>query len=691
MINPLKSFLINWFGWLAIPAFFYLGGFLLFPAFNIIDDGASLLVSQRLLSSPTIQNWSDILIERQVGRLRPVYHLSFFTVYALFGFQPFWFWFVQYLVLTLTLVGAAVFLYQVTKRYWLSALAPLVMLAFPSAAENFYRLGTAEPKQFMLWVWLLVLMTYVYQKGWTGRKFGSATLLFGVALFTKETSMVFSGLFGYLAVWQAIFQRKKPWVTVLAFVCTIVLIVAFFFFLPRQGSYSQGFQLNLDDMKSRLMVARLESAAVFFPLSLAIFSTGLRLVYQIWKKRTLTEKDFVWSGMLLSQLVVYLVIGILPWQYQLPRYYYPIYLMGFLYIAVEIAEIVRYLPLFKTFPLRQKMQLVGSIICASVAIQMVIFQASSKFTLSLANALSRAHIYVYENASLLWLLFLVISFVIVRIGVHLLFRLPRKTLTQLFSTEEFLFPVWMIVCTGATMIFCNLFWGDVSFRVNYVTIYLLIALIMLEIGYWMRLKNSNWGKKISRGPALSFVTMAIIASIVLNAQVLNGRGLTLLPFLGNVWEYFAQSFDTHQVSYSLIHALVHKTPEGEKVFVSSDDYEVIFEIGLYASNLKQRPVTIYTNNQQLIDDVGDQFTYLQYVEDPVAAFLQSSEPKQLLVRRKTWEVYKGWEPKKVLTPLLSLHVQPIIWEPYEGVEYVPAGSVGIIPREANWVRVQKAN
>src|SRR5690349_16308248 len=94
-------------------AFLYVWPFLKYPAFNVIDDGASIRVSRDLLNDAqagTFARWPSLLIETQEGRLRPVYHLFFLLIYALFGARPLFFWLGQASLLGVTLVLMYLFL-----------------------------------------------------------------------------------------------------------------------------------------------------------------------------------------------------------------------------------------------------------------------------------------------------------------------------------------------------------------------------------------------------------------------------------------------------------------------------------------------------------------------------------------------------------------------------------------------------
>lgn len=673
----------NIYVWLAVAVGVYLGLFLLFPAFNIIDDGASLLVADQLQHDWSGSTWTRLLVEQQVGRFRPLYHLSLFAVYLIFGQRPFFFWLSQALVLFGTLAGMALVLKQVTKTPRLALFSPLLLLFFSPTAENFFRLGTAEPKQVLVWCWLLVVVAAARTKGWTWARMAVFAGLFLAASLIKETSVLFGALMGYVLVWSLVIERRRPWRELVLTSFCAVIAVAVYASIPRGGSYSQGFGLSLGAMWQRLLAARLEYAAVFLPVLLAVLGTGVRFVIEWWGDRKVSWSGFFWQGLLLSQLGLVLVVGILPWQYQLPRYYYPVYVVGLLYVVIEVVAWRSLLPWWQKMSLRGQLRWATAVAIGSWLLQVVVFQSGVDLVAAESVWRQNAWVFSWEAAPLLVSLWLVLGATAVR---YALGWNAKQTIKKPWL-KLIAWPLWF----SAAWLGCSLLsfipWREHWPRALFVSNLLLGAYVLYEFNQWQQLRRQKWFAKVGVGPIAAFSITAVLVVGMLNQQLLAGRGANLWPFVGPTVTALRQAFDTHQVSYALIRRLLAQTAPGSNVFVSSADYEIIFEIGLYASQFKHRPVTVYTNNQQLIADVGQDFPYLQYVADPITAFSGNTEPRLLLIRKMDWEVLTSTDAAAVPVNLQAAY-QAATWQAFSAEEASPAASFGIIPVGANWVLVK---
>jgi hypothetical protein len=670
------------FIWLLLPAIIYLSPFLIFPAFNIIDDGASLLVAEQLRSNVSFENWSSILVEKQVGRFRPFYHLSLFVIYVLFGLNPFYFWLAQVLILGFTLVGMALLLHKLSRNYWLSALAPLVLLFFSPVVENFYRLGTAEPKQMLVWVWMLVLLVKVKELGWSKARLITWITLFVLALLLKETSVIFGGLVGVLALWNSIFDRQraiKDWGVI---VLTILAIGAFLAIVPKSGDYSSGFQFNLLDIKNRLFEARLTYAAVFFPLVLACLATVTRFIGELSFKRKLQLDDYFWPVVFLTQIVAVVVIGILPWRFQLPRYYYPVYLMVILYIAQEINAWTKLKWLWQKFSLVGQFTLATGAVALATLLQIFVFQSSFGLSLKASEILDRLLVNRLVWAPVWFLLLVGVGVTVLRLLTILNFnlKLPR------ISWADVRWPIWFGVMIAGVAAISIGPWHHLWPRMMLTVNVLIFCYYLAEINAWQQLQNQKWFAQIKLGPILSFATLSLVGVLGVNYYFFQSKGLGAEPFIGPITHTIQESFDTHQVSYALIRRLIAETPADAEIYVSSGDYEIIFEVGLYASRLKQRPVTIYTDNQQLLTDVGADFPYLKYTADPVTSFITSESPnKILLLRKQTWDIFTGVQAPTEQNANLLTYQTATNWASYSAQEMSPPVTFNFIPAYANWV------
>lgn len=646
------------FLWLTIPAFIFLGPFLIYPAFNLIDDGASLYVAQNIVTSSSMENLFDQLIEEEVGRLRPLYLMSFAVIYLFFGTSAFYYWLFQYLILTFTMVGMALLIYKITHKYWLSTLGAFSLLGTSTLGENFYRLGTAEPKQILVYIWLLVLFYEVVKNGWSYARQIATYLLTVMALLIKETSVVIGGIFGLLAVWNSVFDKKRAlfdWLMIVPFLSTILL---FIWMIPEATGYSSGFQLNLIDIWGKLLAVRLNLANILYPLTLAVGATLLRLMYDFYLKKQIEGQKYFWQFVFLSQLFLFLVIGILPWQHQLGRYFYPIYLLGILYISIEVSFFSDFL---KRLKLKRKLY-VSSLILAflgSLLLLQKAFQASLGFSFS-SRLVSSRFIEMRTDIELQLVLMTVgLSFWAVRL---LLMKIAKKVIH--FNEYGYHLLLWVFYICSITIL--TLLWAHVTPRAYLLSMNILVILLMVEFEAWQRSMKLLLRSKQSI--SLFFASTLIIAFFSLK-YIWQSPNSGIDGISGNNSTQMMQSFDTHQTSSALTYYLIEKIEENTQVFVLEDDYEIIFEIGLYASNITRRPVSIFTSNQSLVNDLGSKFSYLRYTVDPGEAYLKSNEPKILIARDKTLRKYFSSNDVQIENHRLTLLTPEAVFGTYDESSY----------------------
>src|SRR5258708_4192574 len=187
--NLKNRWIFFWIG-LFFLGFLYLIPFLFFPAFNVIDDGASLQVSQKLVSHLNLQTWTGALVEKEVGRFRPFYHIWFLILYFFFGVRPFFYWLPQAALLGITLVLMVYFLWKVSGQKVVSAVIASFLLLLGVTADNYYRLGTAEPKQMIAGLLFLIWMLKQKGKEWTFKRTVVGLSILWTAFLFKETSIV---------------------------------------------------------------------------------------------------------------------------------------------------------------------------------------------------------------------------------------------------------------------------------------------------------------------------------------------------------------------------------------------------------------------------------------------------------------------------------------------------------------------
>ena len=618
--------------WLIIPAILFMLAFLIFPAFNIIDDGASLFSAQKLSENISYSNWSNILIENEVGRLRPFYHLYFFILYNIAGTHPLFYWIAQAFVLSFTLIAMALFLYKSTKKYWLAGILPVSLLLFSPTAENFYRLGTAETKQMLIWSYLLVILANIKKDGFSIKKIIALGLLFISSILFKETSLIFLTSIGVFCIWNYFFGKNQRALNMSIVLFFLVIGTIFAINIPK-GNYSSGFQISITNIWNNFLIARLEYTKIFFPFLVSLFATANRFYFQIIEKR-INLKLFFWQILLSTQLATYFILGILPWQHQLPRYFYPIYLIAILYIAIESSYWVDLIKKNNTF---YHQKIFHSFTCLSILLsilQVKLFQTAININFSLKNIVHQFSIFLFEDSHIIFFLLAGIAVSGIRLCLINVFRKKLK-----LSFNDFRWQLQLIILTFISIITTKLIWSTVATKTEFIIILPIIIYWIIEIQTWITQSTELWYKKVGKGPLLTFIIIAAFSVIFSNNFLFVKRGSNLGEFVRVPITLLTNSFDIHQVSYALISHLLKTTEPETQVFVIADDYEIIFEIGLYSSNLGKRPVKIFTTNKKLVDDVGVDFPNVKYIENPIEGYLATSGPKVLLLRKIVWEIF----------------------------------------------------
>lgn len=318
--------------------------FLLHPVFNLIDDGLNLQVGQRFVSTPTREVLEQVLVkdELALGRMRPLYFLFYVVLFAVVGPSATGYWGMQLLLLVTTLSLTFVIINSLTRKKWAALLGTLALLIMPSFAENYFRLGTAETKQvlpmLLLLIWLMRMEKRNSFRWWEN---AIAAALFTIPLFIKETAIV---MFGWLLFQFAIHWLQKEWIKPGAFalLATVTMIViGFFLVLPHGSGYSSSYVLSWSNIKESALVLRIVKAETIWLVLLALGLFGLRVGFQL-RTASLTARrlfkalhDERW---LLSCMVLAVgAIGILlPWKYKLERYFYFIDIMLVISLTSEL-------------------------------------------------------------------------------------------------------------------------------------------------------------------------------------------------------------------------------------------------------------------------------------------------------------------------------------------------------------------
>jgi hypothetical protein len=187
-----------------LPAFFYSGP-------GLVDDAEILWRWQEIVRRglPAV---AELLSESANGRFRPLYHAWFLLLPIIAGSRM-WFWTLFNLVwLWLMLWLVYRFVRRTLSPRWSVILAASILL-LPSAAGNFYRFGTPEPRQLVF----LLLSLWFFGRG----KITGGLIAWLSALWTKETSLFFTpGVL--LWAWPALPKGRTRWLTSTAIIALSV-------------------------------------------------------------------------------------------------------------------------------------------------------------------------------------------------------------------------------------------------------------------------------------------------------------------------------------------------------------------------------------------------------------------------------------------------------------------------------------
>ncbi len=638
-----------WLGIVIITGIVFLSPFLRYPAFNVIDDGASLRVSRDLLAdiSHGFGQWPNLLIEKQDGRFRPLYLLSFFFVYAVFGAQPFAFWFVQAFLLSGTLFLMGLFLYVVTKNRWISVLSPLSVLLFSSTADNFYRLGTAEPKQMLAWLLFVLWCWWWREKGLTVKVFFAGLAVLWTGLLTKETSISFVAVFWALWVWQILFAKKRSLADAALGLTLGLLSSSFIFLLPTKSGYNSGFHFDVHSMMRRFLFSRGENAVLYLSLFLAWFSGIVRFVWEWWStKKFPDEKKYVWQWFFALQAILLLVVGILPWQYMLTRYFYPLYLVGALGVGIEVAAWRELWPVLKKLKMVYQFGIATGFVLVATVFQRFLLGSAAHLSLNVRGMWFRLLVDRLDGAEI-WLLLLI------AIGAELLRLVLYWWRKEKFYLTPFLWDAWFLLAIGVSVFLSSLIWSAQNAIVFIVPSLLTEIFVVRETLQWFAFVHKKNGAPVWYLGYLSFLVLIIP---ILHVVLFQGMSRPL-RFVEAELVLMRTSFDAYQISYGAIRYLLADVHPHEHVYVIANDYEVIFEIGLYASNLRSRPIQLFTTDQQVVEDFSKEYSYLTYDATPAAHFVEDTKEKIMLLRKMDWPSVSATVSGKIqhLPPQATFH------------------------------------
>lgn len=196
----------------------------------LIDDGADLLQAKRL-SLPNIIA-VEILSSQRTWPLRLVVRE---LLYSAFGTDIGKHFMVMSGLLATTLWCVFMLVRRVKLNSWWAMIPAVLLLLSPALYDNYYRLGTGEPLQFLLFLLSLLALEY----GW----YWTAVAVMVVNLFSKETSVFYS----LVCIAELLYLKKKQQFMVGSFAVVSFTLVLLYKLLTVGGTYvaRAGFDLGV--------------------------------------------------------------------------------------------------------------------------------------------------------------------------------------------------------------------------------------------------------------------------------------------------------------------------------------------------------------------------------------------------------------------------------------------------------------
>lgn len=334
--------------WLWLPVLLALA--LMIPRlvsaqFGLMDDGATALNAAKL--GEGVIGYNDI----GSGRVRPVYWLYFSGLYRLLGNHALLFFGVHALMLAAVVGMLAVLVRRAGGSRLQAFLAGLLAVSAGPVIENFYTLSKSEPLQaFLTLAGLLLLTSLENRKSRWGRvlTFGGATLIFGIAMLSKETYVVMP----FIALaWLVLAWAIKPWrpakaglrrrAAILAALAIAALLFVFYA-LPGLGAQtSSTYAGHYDFNFSRLLKTLVEWRAWFTRDFLYLLPLGA-----LWLILVLLRKNGPAPLLALDGLVFAAawVVIFLPWEIISEYYLLMTALGGAIFAAAALGGLEKHWP-----------------------------------------------------------------------------------------------------------------------------------------------------------------------------------------------------------------------------------------------------------------------------------------------------------------------------------------------------------
>jgi hypothetical protein len=229
-------------------------------------------------------------------------------------------------------------------------------------------------------------------------------------------------------------------------------------------------------------------------------------------------------------------------------------------------------------------------------------------------------------------------------GIYGGFKLARNNLGQYFFPILLGFSLlvgrllmfkkrdWVSLSVGLLMliaesIFFVIAWHYQFARYLYITWTVTVIFLTLEFFCWLKILADP---KLYRRHISVITGILLISSVFVTANYIFIKGKRFInpDLVIESLDVYKRSFDSTQVTHAVANLLLNNTTV-ETVYTTSDNYEVIYELGLYSSQFGARKVVVVSSSQALVDDQKSEL--YKYAKYPVADYLADHSSQKILV------------------------------------------------------------
>jgi hypothetical protein len=268
------------------------------------------------------------------------------------------------------------------------------------------------------------------------------------------------------------------------------------------------------------------------------------------------------------------------------------------------------------------------------------YQPSAASMILTAYQIRLSHVHIF------WLLGLAGCFTAVR----LYFFSPSLQLKKLLS-DHMVQLVILLATLGSIAIILP--WNLQLVRYYYNVTLFMFMFITMEVAAWWSLRPQL--KKLPHLQRLIICGALIILTIGMTRIIFQ----RVLPnYKHMLWETSGSMkgwFSGYQNNYVLIKYLMENTQENGSFYAAFADYEIVYDMGQYASLFGDRPIIIYNANAQMTKDFG--FPYV-YVDDPYEAYKNDPGPKILVDKATNPGLAELGTPVVDMVPFVTFYKAP---------------------------------